>query len=256
MGQRVAPLFQRAILVALLVNLYACNVDAQDRCQLGFKFGLNSATLIGQQASSQAYLPDETRGVRKAVVGGLIVVRLSGQLAVQGEVLFSSYGADWETFREDSITTETLSLTVKFSYLEMPVLLTYSLAEQGRLIPYFGLGLQPGINVSNSARQVWVLTEYGAMVSHADDVYSRIRNCRGLQFAALVSGGLHFSVGPTVLTLDARYTKGIRKIFGHLAMHDPVEDGPEIFFADPLSGEASNYQHRVFSISLSVTFPL
>jgi hypothetical protein len=224
----------------------ASNVEADARLSLEPKFGLNFATLSG----------DSDAGIIVGgIAGGALTVQLSENLAFRTELLFSMKGSDWERDWVEGDTTGTISQWVRINYVELPVLVEYSLPKYGRLRPYLYAGPAFAYNVVSEAKVKNVAHSQGQKVMHESKYYNSVYNVKSTQFEIVLGGGFDISLGAKSLAIEGRYTLGLGKAFEDLSISDVIPEN-EIPIIGSLSGEGADFKHQVFSVTLAMSFGL
>jgi len=190
---------KRIIFVLLAIALAATflfpgAVFGRRLTEIGLKAGLNIADYKGVWRDTD---------FKMGFCGGaFIIFSINEMLAVQPEFLFSMKGANLgEIVRTDEFGNiiETSSIREVLSYLEIPVLGKLSVLRQSRVRPnlfagpYFALKLSGKHKVGSQETDMEYLkdTDYGLVVG----------------------GGVDFELGQGELTVDARYTLGLAKIY-------------------------------------------
>jgi len=164
-----------AIVLALLL---AISAFAQG-ISFGVKGGVNYTSLSGDD------VPDGLSW--KLGFGGGVVAALNvmDMFVIQPEVLYTMKGG------EDPDLEYSFDLT----YVEVPVLLKYSVPMEGMISPNFFVGPSLGILMSAELDEVDV----------KDDL-------KTMDFGVVVGAGVDFDMGTGKVTLDGRYTLGLMSI--------------------------------------------
>jgi len=103
---------------------------------------------------------------------------------------------------EREILGETLKLTTKVNYLEIPVLAKLSIPTKGTVKPSLFVG--PSLAIKLSSKAKW---EYAGESEEED-----IEELKSTDFGLVFGGGVDFALGQGKLTIDARYTLGLTKV--------------------------------------------
>jgi len=125
--------------LAILTLFAACAFLAPAslaQVDFGVRAGLNVSTFTGDAEDSEAKLG--------FIGGGYLNYAFSPTLSIQPEVLFSQKGAE---FTEDNLT-----VTYRLDYIDVPVLLKYTLPTGTNLLPSLYAGPQVSFKVSESVR--------------------------------------------------------------------------------------------------------
>jgi hypothetical protein len=169
--------------------------------RFGLITGINLATVSGSDANVQ-----NRTGF---MAGGLVVIPIAHNLALQPEVLFATKGA--------KSSDATITGAAKLSYVEVPVVLRLDIPASGGVKPFayagpaFSLetscdveGRAQGLTVSLSCNDaIRQFTTPGSVSLRAGDV------------GGLVGGGVAFDVGGRVLTIGARYELGFISVMSN-----------------------------------------
>ncbi len=176
-------------LALLAVALMAGPAPAQERglAGKGIKVGLSMHSFGGDDKDIEKEGPPETRYGLGA--GGFLTFGLGPNLALQPEVLYVMKGARFEMGDDE--------VTLKFAYLDIPVLLKYRFPTTGGTRPNLFAGPVGSIRLSadlqsveDGAEEEW---DYSALV-------------KGFDFGLAVGGGLDFAMAGSTITLDVRRT--------------------------------------------------
>lgn len=191
----------------VVFTLSSASVSAQG-LTAGLKGGMNIANLHGKDVKEL----EEEMGVDFVskmgfCAGGFITYNLNDMFAIQPELLFTMKGAK----AEREILGETVKVTMKLNYLEIPVLAKLSIPTPGNVRPSLFVGPSLAIKLSSKFK-----TEI-AGISEEED----IEELKSTDFGLVFGGGIDFGLGRGKLTVDARYTLGLTKV------HEP-EEGEEI----------------------------
>lgn len=176
------------VLALLAVALMAGPAKAQERglAGKGIKVGLSMHSFGGDDRDIEKEGPPETR--YGLAVGGFLTFGLGPNLALQPEALYVMKGARFEMGDDE--------ITLKFAYLDIPVLLKYRFPTTGGTRPNLFAGPVGSIRLSADIQGIEAAEEerdYSAFV-------------KGFDFGLAVGGGLDFAMAGSTLTLDVRRT--------------------------------------------------
>lgn len=174
--------------ILLVFTLSTASVSAQGLTG-GLKAGMNIANIHGDDVED---MWDSKIGI---CAGGFITCRLSDLFAIQPELLFTMKGAK----AEEEVFGETMKVTMKMNYLEIPVLAKLSIPTPGTVKPSLFVGPSLAIKLSGKAK-----VEYAGESAEAD-----IEELKSTDFGLVFGGGIDFALGQGKLTVDARYTLGL-----------------------------------------------
>lgn len=162
--------------------------------EIGLKAGLNVADYSGDRPDT-----DSKMGF---CGGAFITCSINEMFAVQTEFLFSMKGAKLgEKVRTDEYGNiiETSSIRDVLNYLEIPVLGKLSVLPQGRVRPNLFAGPFFALKLTGKHK----------VGSQETD----LENLKDTDYGLVVGGGADFEFGQGQLTVDARYTLGLAKIY-------------------------------------------
>jgi hypothetical protein len=235
---------KHALITIGLILALAVSAGAQDDktglTAKGFKFGLNSSKFAGDDAS---FLDSKTG----FAAGGFLTFSLSPELAIQPEVLYTAKGAKIE----ESIGS--ISGTAKFNvnYIEIPLLLKYSIPTTGSVKPSLYAG--PAIGVLASAN-----LDLSASTPLGDaGVDFDIKDAfKSTDLGIVVGGGLGYQSGQTMFTFDFRFTMGMSKIIDVSGWNDLIAelDFEDLFDPTDLLLEEPDTKNSNMSFLIGMSF--
>lgn len=184
---------KKGLLTTLLILVFAVGAMAQDGgtgiTGKGIKVGLNLANISGDD------VPDEAKVSMGFAFGGFFTYSLSPSLAIQPELLYSMKGSKAEM----GIVTEKF----KFNYLEIPVLLKFSIPTEGNMTPFLFGG--PAISLLMSAKY-----EVGDGTNNIEiDIKDDLKS---MDFGLAFGAGVGVAMDEGILTIEGRYTLGMTVI--------------------------------------------
>jgi len=161
--------------LVVLMLAFAITATAQEKTtRLGVKAGVNLTSFTGDDA-------DGFESLVGFAFGGFISHSLSENIAIQPEVLFSMKGAK----------TEIGDIDLKYNYIEIPVLLKYTLPTDGLLKPMFFAG-----------------PSFGILMSAEADGEDFKDDSKSTDLSIVVGAGLQIEA----LSFDIRYTMGMTEL--------------------------------------------
>jgi len=190
---------KRIIFVLLAIALIATflfpgAVFGRKLTEIGLKAGLSIADYKGGWPDTDS---------QKGFCGGaFITCSINEMFAVQTEFLFSMKGADLgEKVRTDEFGNiiETSSVREVLNYLEIPVLGKLSVLPQSCVKPNLFAGPSFALKLSGKHK----------VGSQETD----IEYLKDTDYGLVLGGGVDFELGQGQLTVDARYTLGLAKIY-------------------------------------------
>jgi len=202
---------KKVLFIAVVVLLGLGNVNAQE-VKFGTKVGLNLSNFTGDLDDS-----DSKIGFN---IGAFAEISLSDKFIFQPELLFSSQGAKFEESENDFSFEETL----KFNYLNMPLMIKFAASDK------FALEFGPQLGFLLSAKSKFEETFDGETFSEEVDIKDSVKSIDfGLNF------GASFDVSENIM-IGARYNLGL----------SDITDGED--------GEDFNVQNAVLSFSVGYRF--
>lgn len=263
----------------VLITLIAVPVSAQERPEFGLRLGFGFATHSTENTGLVSIIRDievpvdytddfDAKMKTGFQIGGFVTLNLGPSFALQPEFLYTTKGVKVEGARTFSDGTNSISYAVdediKFTYLEIPILLKYRIPAKGSLRPSLFAG--PSLAFKLSAKEDMALTvtqsdgvdEESMNVSGSPDISNATSSDIGLVFG----GDVKLKAGSANFILDVRYTFGTSKVFEsvnpdsipHLEFGGSFPS--EFPNANLETGEASDAKNRAFSITLGVSIPM
>ena len=199
---------KKVLFIAVVVLLGLGNVNAQE-VKFGTKVGLNLSNFTGDLDDS-----DSKIGFN---IGAFAEISLSDKFIFQPELLFSSQGAKFEESDNNFSSEETL----KFNYLNMPLMIKFAASDK------FALEFGPQLGFLLSAKSKFEETFDGETFSEEVDIKDSVKSIDfGLNF------GASFDVSENIM-IGARYNLGL---------------------SDIIDSEDFKVQNAVFSFSVGYRF--
>jgi len=178
-------------LIAALSVLALLAGPAGAEFQKGLKAGVNIATLTGSSIQNADSITGFTWGVFVSV--GL------GPVALAPELLFSAKGYKYT----GTVGSSALTVVNNFNYIDIPVLLKYSIIPTGPVRPYLAAG--PALSILMSAKSKADL----AGSTSTTDVKNALSSS---DYSIVLDGGLDFALGALTLSADVRYAIGLADV--------------------------------------------
>lgn len=193
------------VIVCILI-VFGGGIQAKEKTSSGFKFGLNVAMVDGDV---EEYVG--TPGSRQCIsIGGFASMHQFGNVYLQPEILYAEKGAVAKKPSNED-------MTLKLSYIEIPVLFKYKFNNHKKL--GFSLYTGPAVDLLLS--------------SELDNTDTKSYTIK-FDAAAVVGGSITIASGSGYFILDTRYTHGFPQI------DDWTED--------------LNIKNRVFSVLVGYGF--
>jgi hypothetical protein len=185
------------------------------RASVGAQVGYSSADLGGPDAAG-------IRARQGAVTGVYLTAPLGRILSIRPELLFALKGGRTEvSLRDGSAAT----LDIDLAYIEVPLLARVTLPT-GRIRPVFFGGPTTGFRIGCDLQVILATETVRSTCDSAGVVLFRT-----FDYGVVGGGGIEFGWAQSALSLEARYTSGIRS----------VVDGASV-------------RNRVFDLTLALTF--
>jgi len=233
-------LIQIALVITVALALATVSANAQIPIKFGIKGGLNSSTVIGDDADGYES--------RSGFVGGMFArLSLGGPVGIQAELLLATKGA--KTTFIDEATSLSVDKTLKADYFEVPVLLKYSFKGQGPA----GLNLYGGpvFAFVRSSKTEISTTVLGLDVGGDLDNY----NEKSTDLGFAVGVGVDLSLARSVMALDVRYTVGLQDMWEDVVVADlPGDLNSHALYADETTGEAYKMKNSAISVTVGLMF--
>ena len=178
---------KKVLFIAVVALLGLGNVNAQE-VKFGTKVGLNLSNFTGDLDDS-----DSKIGFN---IGAFAEISLSDKFIFQPELLFSSQGAK----SEESDNNFSFEQTLKFNYLNMPLMIKFAASDK------FALEFGPQLGFLLSAKSKFEETFDGETFSEEVDIKDSVKSIDfGLNF------GASFDVSENIM-IGARYNLGLSDI--------------------------------------------
>lgn len=177
---------KRLLITAIVLLTSAC--FSQTIEEKGVKVGLGIAKFRGSDVKN-------AKSKIGGVFGAFLSYRLKEQIAIQPELLFAMKGAKGE---EKISATETVKWTESLNYIEIPVLVKFSIPTQQNIKPSIFAGPSLGILLSAKSKN-------GAEKDIKDER-------KGTDIGLVIGGEIDFPIQTYRLKVDLRYTLGLTKI--------------------------------------------
>jgi hypothetical protein len=161
--------------------------------------GGDDAELVFSLGGQQQEIPIDRR--TGFMVGGYALIDLAGPISLQPELLYVQKGAQVESEFSLGGQTQTITSTLKLSYLEVPVLGKFDVPVTGPVSPSLFAGPSIGINLAASQE-----SEAGGQ-SESQDV-----DVSGTDFGFTVGAGVGVELGVGTANLDVRYQLGLSNL--------------------------------------------
>ncbi|MEW6049904.1 MAG: porin family protein [Candidatus Zixiibacteriota bacterium] len=195
---------KKLILAVLVLMLFALSAYAQDDAAVTKGLvgkGIKAGVTLGNFAGADADDPTSEKKMNLGFGGGaFITYAFAPMFAVQPEVLYVMKGAKYEE------TGGSGTDKLKFSYIEIPVLLKLMPQVKGNVRPVIFAGPFLGILVSAKDKaEGWT--------DPADNGDFDIKDqMKSTEFGIAAGAGVEFVAGKGKVTLDGRFDLGLSKV--------------------------------------------
>ncbi|MGJ8550466.1 porin family protein [Winogradskyella wichelsiae] len=188
---------KKLLLITAVAALGFSNVNAQE-VNFGAKAGLNFSSFSGDDT-------EELDGLTSFHIGGVAEISISDKFSVQPELLYSIQGASAEDSYSEFGYSGSSESTVKLSYLNIPIMAKYYIAEG------FSVEAGPQIGLLLSAKEDYEYSETfeGETFSESGDEDVK-DSYKGIDL------GFNFGLGYKMdsgLNFSARYNLGLSNIY-------------------------------------------
>lgn len=225
-------------LMLVVVASAATTAEAQLPFSYGFKAGINSSNVVGDDADGFKS--------RTGIVGGLFVrFNIPGKFSVQTELLYSRKGAKRTELDESSIQ---FNRVLKVDYLEIPLLVRYKLAGRGPVSSNVFAG--PAFAFAKSSETVKEVEVSGWPLAGARNNYNETSSDVGL----VLGGSIDVAVMSVGITIDIRYTAGLSSMWEDVTVANIPDPLREEMYADPTTGTADDMKNSALTFTVGVTF--
>jgi hypothetical protein len=143
-------------------------------------------------------------------VGGYLRGSMSGHLGWRWEIMYTRKGALQEAAGTDENGNPTgeIKFYHNVAYLELPLLLTWTVPIRGIVRPVFFLG--PGLDFQLSAK---VQAAYPSGVKNSFNADEDLDTANATDFSLIFGGGVDIDAGGRVINLQVRYVSGTLAVF-------------------------------------------
>ena len=220
------------VLAVLMLLTSGNGILAQARTEFGLKGGVARTDIVGDDTSDLSHKSG-------AVFGGFASLKLTRFFALQPELLYAQKGANADAY-STGFLGESVQTSLRFHYLEVPVLLKFVIPTSGNLNPAVYVG--PALNVKLRA------------VAHQDllgnSMDQKIGNIKATDFSLVMGFGGDFQMYSTRVVLDFRLNVGLGRF---TTVVDNVGIQDDIYLIDE-EGNPLNWRHTGFRAMAGVVF--
>jgi hypothetical protein len=184
---------KKVLMLLIIPVIFASVTLAQGFTNEGIKVGLNFSNLRGSGA------PSGSEYKKDFVVGGFITYSIDNDFAVQPEVYYTKKGYQvTRSYLGRSSDQTTLSI----AYIEIPVLLKYTLAPKGKTTPGFFAG--PAIGFKRSGK--YKIKE-GSQTQDGE-----LQNITATDYGIVIGADWRIALSSGAVLIDMRYDLGFSNI--------------------------------------------
>ena len=191
-------------LAALLLAATPAHAQRGELAPLRTRVGIVGGASVASMTETQ-----QTRNVTGAYAGAQLVLRRSDFFSIQLEAAWSQKGV--RAAGRDVQTGESLDVTLRNAYVELPILLRLDSplaigVEPYGAVPFAVLG--PSLGVSARCTVAGESAELSVSYDCDDDF-----GVKTFDFGAMLGLGLEAAVGRRAVSVGARYTMGLQDVF-------------------------------------------
>ena len=245
--------------LGLVLVLPVAVASAQSTVKYGIAFGLGMSNVAGDGWSTWSELAgaDYNNRSMAGFAAGLFVrvpVGMRG-VSLQPEVLYVTKGSNvdapiitYPVLREPA----EMVMRVRTDYVEIPLLVRYTLAEGKLATPHLIFGPMLAFKVSSKVKY----KDYPAHIESLRTLLSEkdITNTKSLDYGLVLGGGVDIVIGKiTSLTLDFRYTVGLIGVFEDGEFENIIHATAIPIFVDD-RGKGLELKNRDLRIIVGLTF--
>lgn len=222
----------RLVAVLLFMSALGATVFAQARTEVGFKGGVTRTDIVGDDTSDLSHKSG-------AALGAFFSLKLNRFLALQPEMLYAQKGAIADAY-STGFLGESVQTSLRFHYLEFPVLLKFVIPMSGNLSPAVYAGPALNIKLRATARQ--------DLLGNFND--QKIGNIKSTDYSLVMGLGGDFQWHSTRVVLDFRLTVGLGR-FTSVVNNIGIADD---FYLIDEEGNPLNWRHTGFRAMAGVAF--
>jgi opacity protein-like surface antigen len=243
------------ITVVMAFTLCVATAAAETKLELGPKLGLSAATMTGDELEAAPGASWEPGYIPGGIIGAFASFALTDKWAIQPEVLYSQKGSNFEEVVSWGDTARTSTIRIELQYVEVPVLVKFTIPQTGRFQPFFYAGPVVAFNTSSSVKFETIVEGDGKKLYHGDDYSGNIHNAKSVIIEGTVGVGVEWKLGSNVLSFEGRYTRSFGSVFEDVDDFDAIPEDDTIIARSP-SGESYKLDHSAFSFIIGFGFSL
>lgn len=235
----------------LAVNICCSTLLAGSKFEIGPKVGLGLNFFTGEDATNDYFfLSQDLRPKGGITFGAFGRIHLNDFVAFQLEVNYAQKGCKWlleETV--DDVSYEG-SLGISLDYIEIPVLVRFTLPTRARVNPFLFAGGSIAFNTASELE----LNASSASDGGEASLSLPIVNARKTQYNFVYGVGMSVRLGNTTLELAACHSIGLSNVFDDVEDPDATENGSIAFVHR--WGEAAEIKTHHVAVVVQFGFPL
>lgn len=209
----------RKQLIAFILVAVMSNAAVAGDVSFGIKAGLNYTAITNNPKSWD----DNLEWKAGISAGAFLSYRFNEWLSLQPELLYSQRGVNSKLLDYSIIEVD---LTAAFSYIEIPLLLEYTVPLEGSFRPVIYAGPVLSYMLSSelelSASILSATVDIGSL-SHVND------------FGGILGAGFEWDVGNGLVTFDVRYQRGFTNVI--TSGDFEINGDPQVIEADDVKNQ-------------------
>ncbi len=197
---------KKILLSTVALCMAAVTTASAQEFSYGAKLGLNISN-ISMSYDNSDYDEGDDEGDKSRmsfVLGVMGEYKLSDQMAVSAELLYSAQGDKSKSEDSDDDYSSSYTYKTNLSYINIPILFNYYVAE-GIAVK---AGIQPGFLLGAKYKYSWEKTQDGETESGDDDEDAK-KDYNSIDFSIPI--GVSYNITENIM-VDARYNIGVANI--------------------------------------------
>jgi len=186
----------RSLIIVCVLTAVASSPAVAGNTSFGIKAGLDATTITDNPTSWDPDLELKTG----MAAGAFLIYQFNDWLSIQPELLYSQRGV---TTRLLDYMGVDVDLTASFDYVEIPLLLVYTVPLQASIRPTLYAGPVLSYMLSSEVDiSAWLLSASADIgsITHVND------------FGGIIGAGFRWVVGSGMVTFDIRYQRGFTNV--------------------------------------------
>jgi hypothetical protein len=188
--------------------------------------------------------------------GGIFAsIALSDQWTIQPEILYTQKAGKWEETVSQGELTGSTTQEIEIEYVEIPVLMKFTLPQSGKIQPFFYAGPAIAFSAASSVKIKATADSAGIRIRRDDYYASKIYNAKSTIIEGVIGIGLELKTGSGIFTFEGRYTRDFGAVFDDVDDFDVIPEDDAVVAHYP-SGDGVDLNHSVFSFIIGYGFSL